>query len=156
MKNFFFASLFISTVSLAILQADDKKQPLTKDGRFLGIGIDKNIEYSASIGKSMYDNKCARCHGEKGEKRAGIGTKKLTQMSGKEIFASFNAYLTDPSHGKASKLVMQPIASKLQSQELGYIIAYLKGEDDFIFQTSDEPNDSDIASNPTSQGAYIK
>lgn len=143
-------------MSLAILQAGDKKQPLTKDGRFLGIGIDKNIEYSASIGKSMYDNKCARCHGEKGEKRAGIGTKKLTQMSGKEIFASFNAYLTDPSHGKASKLVMQPIASKLQSQELGYIIAYLKGEDDFIFQTSDEPNDSDISSNPTSQGAYIK
>ena len=72
MKNFFLVSLFISTVSLAILQAGDKKQPLTKDGRFLGIGIDKNIEYSASIGKSMYDNKCARCHGEKGEKRAGI------------------------------------------------------------------------------------
>ena len=51
---------------------------------------------------------------------------------------------------------MQPIASKIQSQELGYIIAYLKGEDDFIFQTSDEPNDSDISSSPTSQGAYIK
>ncbi|MCR8699840.1 c-type cytochrome [Campylobacter ureolyticus] len=125
------------------------------DSRFLGIGINKNIDYSAEQGKKIYDKKCLECHGEKGTKRSYVGVRKLSKMSGKEIYYSFQAYYSDPSHGKAGRVIMQPISASTSSEELGYIIAYLKGEDDYIFKDKAMEN-TNISRNPTNQGTYLK
>ena len=125
------------------------------DSRFLGVGLNRNIEYTAKIGEEKYKTQCAKCHGEKGEKLASSGIKKLSQMSGDEIFTSFNAYYSDPTHGKGARSVMQAISSSTKSNDLGYIIAYLKGEDDYIFHSSKSENNN-IQTTPTEQGTYIK
>ena len=126
------------------------------DSRFLGVGINKNIEYSAKIGEEKYKAQCAECHGVKGEKSASTGSKRLSNMSGKDIFASFNSYLSDGSHGGSARIIMQGISAKTSSTDLGYIIAYLKGEDDFIFNSAREVENSQISTSPTEQGTYIK
>lgn len=125
------------------------------DSRFLGIGINKNIDYSTEQGKKVYDKKCLECHGEKGDRRSYAGARKLSNMSGKEIYYSFQAYYNDSTHGKAGRIIMQPIAASTSSEELGYIIAYLKGEDDFIFKDKAMEN-TNISRNPTNQGTYLK
>ena len=132
-----------------------KTTPNVGDSRFLGIGINKNIDYSTEQGKKIYDKKCLECHGEKGNKRPYAGVKKLSKMGGKEIYYSFQAYYSDPTHGKAGRIIMQPIAASTSSEELGYIIAYLKGEDDFIFKNKAMEN-TNISRNPTNQGTYLK
>ena len=50
--------------------------PNVGDSRFLGIGINKNIDYSTEQGKKIYDKKCLECHGEKGDRRSYAGAKK--------------------------------------------------------------------------------
>lgn len=129
--------------------------PNVGDSRFLSIGINKNIDYSAEQGKKIYDKKCLECHGEKGDRRSYAGARKLSKMSGKEIYYSFQGYYSDPTHGKAGRIIMQPIAASTSSEELGYIIAYLKGEDDYIFKDKAMEN-TNISRNPTNQGTYLK
>jgi len=132
-------------------------QERVKDSRFLATGLNKNINYNAQKGEEIYNAKCLRCHGEKGTKLTNAGVRRLSQMTGQEIFTSFNAYFSDDSHGQSARIAMQPIAASTSSTDLGYIIAYLKGENDYIFTGSDdETENSNISTNPTEQGTYIK
>ena len=50
---------------------------------------------------------------------------------------------------------MQQIAAKTSSTEVGYIIAYLKGENSYIFKSSREKN-TEIQTSPTKHGTYLK
>ncbi|CZE48506.1 c-type cytochrome [Campylobacter geochelonis] len=126
-----------------------------KDSRFLSTGVDRNIDYTAKEGEKIYKANCLACHGEKGEKRTSATAKRLSKMSGEEIYYSFQAYVSDLSHGGGQRIVMAPIAARISSKELGYIIAYLKGENDFIFKNDDLQN-TNIQRNPTNQGTYLK
>ncbi|MCI6988695.1 MAG: cytochrome c [Campylobacter sp.] len=126
-----------------------------KDGRFLGVGLDKTIDYTADTGKKIYDAECKRCHGENGEKRSYPTAERLSQMSAKDIYDSFRLYAIDPSYGGSSRMVMQTISSKIMSKDLGYIIAYLKGEE-FATIANDEAYNTEIQTEPTEQGSYIR
>lgn len=137
-------------VSINVYQAPHK------DSRFLGIGIDKNIKYRADEGKKIYMKNCASCHGENGEKRAHGVSRKLKDITADEIALGISGYSADPEFGSKLKYLMQPIAAKTTARDVGYIIAYLKGEDSYIFQSFIPEENSKIQTTPTEQGTYIK
>jgi len=141
-------------VDIKVYQAPSGNQNVGDD-RFLGIGLNTQIQYSKEQGEKIYNDNCLKCHGENGTKRSASGVRRLSQMSGEEIYMSFNAYVNDPSHGTGHRVTMAPIADRITSTELGYIIAYLKGEDDFIFRKYEQTN-TNISRNPTTQGTYLK
>lgn len=123
----------------------------TKD--ITGVKQDKN--YLAKEGERIYKNKCLKCHGEKGTKKSAYGVQKLSDMSGDDIFISFKSYYSDAGYGGSQRITMQGISASTTSEEIGYIIAYLKGEDSYIFKSHRQQN-TNISRNPTSQGTYLK
>ena len=66
-------------------------------------------------------------------------------------------YTTDLSYGGKMKNIMQPIAAKTGATELGYIIAYLKGDDSFLYDSSSSRStNTEISTAPSEQGSYLK
>ena len=66
-------------------------------------------------------------------------------------------YTTDLSYGGKMKNIMQLIAAKTSATELGYIIAYLKGDDSFLYDTpSSRGANTEISTAPSEQGSYLK
>lgn len=116
----------------------------------------KSIKSSLQEGKKLYEKKCIDCHGENGTKRSYAGVRKLSQMSAEEIYYTFRKYYSDPSHGGAGRISMQPISGSTTSDELRYIIAYLKGESEFLPGKKDKMQNTNISRNPTNQGTYLK
>ena len=52
---------------------------------------------------------------------------------------------------------MQPIAAKTTAEEVGYIIGYLKGDDEFLYDSpSRASSNTDISTAPSEQGSYLK
>lgn len=125
------------------------------DSRFLGTGINTNIKYTAEKGKKIFLEKCARCHGENGEKRAYGTSAKLKNIDAEAIAVRVAKYTSDFDFGGANKGLMQQIAAKTSSTEVGYVIAYLKGENSYIFKSSREKN-TEIQTSPTEHGTYLK
>ena len=55
------------------------------------------------------------------------------------------------------KYIMQPIAAKTTAEEVGYIIGYLKGDDEFLYDSpSRASGNTDISTAPSEQGSYLK
>lgn len=127
-----------------------------KDGRFLATGINKNIKYTSEVGKEIYLKNCASCHGVNGEKKPASYVRKLKDMNAEDIAISSVAYASDPTYGSKKRYVMQPISARITSTDVGYIIAYLKGENSYIFSDSSEVENTDIQTTPTDQGTYLK
>ena len=137
-----------------------KKTQDVGDSRFLGIGINKNVSYSVEEGKALYMKKCASCHGQNADKKAYGTSRRLKDMDAEDIYISMNSYLTGDSFGGSFRTVMYNEAAKTSSNDLGYILAYLKGPDDpflnknfsSIWRKGNEP----IQTTPTEQGSYLK
>ena len=111
---------------------------------------------TASLGEELYLKECAKCHGARGEKSAYGASGKLSEMSSEDIFVSFRAYVTGATLG-GKAIIMQPIASRISSRQLGYIISYLKDDEKYIWRSgSDEVEDTDISREKTPQGVYIQ
>lgn len=115
----------------------------------------KKLSYTQAMGKTLYEENCQKCHGNRGEKRGSTKSKKLTQMTSDEIYYTFKGYLTSNEFGGSSRMTMQTIASKITLEELEQIIAYVKNDDDFLKRGYKLKN-TDISKKPTSQGVYIK
>lgn len=98
------------------------------DSRFLGTGINTNIKYTAEEGKRIFLENCAKCHGKNGEKRAYSTSKKLKDLTAEEIAVRVAKYTSDFDYGGVNKHLMQQVAAKTSSKDVGYVIAYLKGE----------------------------
>ena len=98
------------------------------DSRFLGTGINTNIKYTSA---------------------------KLKDIDAEAIAVRVAKYTSDFDFGGANKGLMQQIAAKTSSTEVGYIIAYLKGENSYIFNSSREKN-TEIQTSPTKHGTYLK
>ncbi|MGP1485467.1 MAG: c-type cytochrome [Campylobacter sp.] len=140
-----------SNVSINIYENTPQQ---SSNGRFLNIGVDDKASYSVNRGQELYFDKCAKCHGEKGDKRAYMASKKLTQMSAEDIEISFSEYLNDPEYGGKFKSLMKEVASTTTYNDLGAIIVFLKGKDAIKFKGGKNEN-SDISTTPT-QGSYLK
>ncbi|MGG7074300.1 c-type cytochrome [Campylobacter sp. 9BO] len=131
----------------------DEDPRVYKDTRILKTGVDrKRGRYSVSLGKEIYDAKCASCHGEQAEKRVG-GIKPLKDQSAEDIEDAMVSYRSNTEFGGSMRSVMQNIAKTASNNDLGAIIAYLKGKDAYI-------NEQYEANKPVStekkQGSYLR
>ncbi|MSN96167.1 c-type cytochrome [Campylobacter sp. FMV-PI01] len=174
MKSFKFSFLLCFLISLMQAQdsytfevsgefAEELKELVQKHAKDENISINiyknqtpsktPNLKSSIEEGQKIYQSKCLKCHGKNGERRAYAGSRKLLNMSASEIYHSFQSYYSNPNHGGSGKIIMQPISASISNEDLGYIIAYLKGENDFI---SAKAKNTDISRKPTTQGTYLK
>ncbi|WP_169754901.1 c-type cytochrome [Campylobacter curvus] len=123
-----------------------------KDNRILKFGVDRKGRYSVSLGKELYEKQCQSCHGENAEKRP-YGAVALKDMNAKDIEDSIISYRSDTSFGGDGKLIMQNQAKITTNNDLGAILAYLKGKDALADQ-------DDQANKPVStekkQGSYLR
>lgn len=126
-------------------------------GKAYGGKVNRNINSLKERGGAIFAEKCASCHGESGQKRAYGASRKIKDLSGKEIAMAISQYTTDLSYGGKMKNIMQPIAAKTGATELGYIIAYLKGDDSFLYDSSSSRStNTEISTAPSEQGSYLK
>lgn len=123
-----------------------------KDNRILKFGVDRKGRYSVSLGKELYEKQCASCHGENADKRP-FGSIPLKNMDAKDIEDSIISYRSDSSFGGSGKNVMQNQAKILSNNDLGAILAYLKGKDAFAEQ---DANENKPVSTQTKQGSYLR
>lgn len=126
-------------------------------GKAYGGKVNRNINSLKERGGAIFAEKCASCHGESGQKRAYGASRKIKDLSGKEIAMAISQYTTDLSYGGKMKNIMQSIAAKTSATELGYIIAYLKGDDSFLYDSpSSRSTNTEISTAPSEQGSYLK
>lgn len=119
--------------------------------------VNRNINSLKEKGGEIFAEKCASCHGENGQKKAYRVSRKLKDLDAKEISIAISQYTTDLSYGGKMKNIMQPIAAKTGATELGYIIAYLKGDDSFLYDSSSSRStNTEISTAPSEQGSYLK
>ena len=104
------------------------------------------------MGKELYEKQCASCHGENADKRP-FGSTPLKNMDAKDIEDSIISYRSDSSFGGSGKNVMQNQAKILSNNDLGAILAYLKGKDAFAEQ---DANENKPVSTQTKQGSYLR
>lgn len=124
-----------------------------KDTRILKTGVDRKGRYSASLGKELFQNQCASCHGDDATKRPGGIRQPLSSMDAKDIEDAIVAYRSDSSFGGSMKSVMQGIAKALSNNDLGAIIAHLKGKDAYA---SDIAQENKPVSTEKKQGSYLR
>lgn len=115
----------------------------------------------SAAGKALFLQKCAKCHGETGEKRAYGVSQRLKDMTGEEMAINLRAYTNDGEYGGRFKIIMQAEALKVSDNEMKLIIAYIKGEDDPYLNRSFggdfwEKQNKPIQTTPTEQGSYLK
>lgn len=123
------------------------------NSRFINIGVNKNASYNSNKGKELYEKNCKSCHGEKGTIRAMGVSERLSDMSGDDIADTMAGYRGDAQYGGRLKYLMQPIAVRMSLNDLGHIIAYLKGDNAFAI---DDSENNDIQTTPTEQGSYLE
>lgn len=123
-----------------------------KDTRILKAGVDRKGRYSVSLGKELYDSKCASCHGEDAQKRPG-GIKPLKDQSAEDIEDAIVSYRVNSEFGGSMKTVMQTTAKALSNNDLGAIIAYLKGKDAYV---NEQTNENKPVSTEKKQGSYLR
>ena len=70
------------------------------------------------------------------------------------IDAAFSGYLNDSEYGGNMRNLMKTVAAKTTYNDLGAIIAFLKGKDALLPSDSSTEN-SDVSTTPT-QGSYLK
>lgn len=122
----------------------------------------RQVGAMSEAGRKVFMQKCASCHGEKGEKRSYGVSARLKDITGEEIATNLHSYITDSEHGGKFKMIMRTEAMKVQDSELDLIIAYIKGEDDpylnrsFIGGAYWENQNKPIQTTPTEQGSYLK
>lgn len=124
-----------------------------KDTRLIKAGVDKRGRYSASLGKELFETKCAPCHGTDMQKRPS-GTTMLKDMDAKDIEDSIISYRSDSSFGKSTRSVMQNIAKSITNSELGAIIFYIKGKDAYANDVAEVENQP--VSTQKSRGSYLR
>jgi cytochrome c553 len=76
-------------------------------------------------GKALYISQCAKCHGDKGEKRAYNTSKPLNTMSYDDMAYAINEYDLDERTGGMAVL-MKPYAVGLTEEKLKDISSYIK------------------------------
>lgn len=123
------------------------------DNRLINIGVNPNQNFNLARGEEAYNKHCAHCHGQKGEKRPFGTSRRLSELTGKQIADLVGNYAANPNYGGKNKHIMRPAAVRVSHRDLGDIVSYLKGENALIF--SDEGNEP-ISTKPTEQGTYIE
>ncbi|MCD8213004.1 MAG: c-type cytochrome [Campylobacter sp.] len=123
-----------------------------KDNRILKFGVDRKGRYSVSLGKELYEKQCKSCHGENADKRP-YGATPLKDMNAQDIEDSIISYRSDMSFGGNGKLIMQNQAKITTNNDLGAILAYLKGKDAFVEQDDQE---NKPVSTEKKQGSYLR
>lgn len=124
-----------------------------KDTRLIKAGVNKRGRYSASLGKELYEAKCASCHGTDIQKRPS-GTTMLKDMDAKDIEDSIISYRSDSEFGKSTRSVMQNIAKSITNADLGAIIFYIKGKDAYADEAIEVENQP--VSTQKSRGSYLR
>ncbi|MBE3022435.1 cytochrome c [Campylobacter sp. RM13119] len=147
---------------MATKQANEKNEKIQvfidedprkyKDNRIVKIGVDRKGRYSASLGKELYEKQCMSCHGENADKRP-YGSTALKNLSAQDIEDSIISYRSDTEFGKGGRLLMQTQAKIVNNQDLGAIIAYLKGKDALSEQ---EELQNKPVSTEKKQGSYLR
>ncbi|MDY6135551.1 cytochrome c [Campylobacter lanienae] len=113
-----------NNVSVRIYEKSDspKKEPAKATNTISQkVATDNNTK-----GKELYDKQCKSCHGDKGSKNAMGVSKKLSDISAKEMADALANYRNDPKYGGKLKHLMAPVAKRLNPQDQSDIIAYLK------------------------------
>jgi len=125
-----------------------KKSPREKSiiGSILGGGDG----YTKS-GKELYMKNCASCHGEKGEKYAGAGSRPLINMSEEDIITALEKYKRDEHFGGSMKMLMYDVAVPLRGVEMEEIAAYIKGK-----SSPSQSMESDYEESEEETSSYLK
>lgn len=124
-----------------------------KDTRVFKLGVNRNANYSQSLGKELYEKECASCHGIDANKRPS-GAKELSKLSAKEIEDSVIAYRNDTEFGGSMRHVMRNVATRISNSNLGAIVFYLKGKDAYAGEADNEGNQP--VSTEKKQGSYLR
>ena len=135
-----------------------KNSPSKKDSRFLGTGINANVNYTKEEGAKIFAAKCASCHGANGEKRAHGVSRKIKNLPGDEIAMLVSRYGSDHEFGGKKAYLMNPIANQVTSTEMGYIVTFLTGDTSFLHEgrSGSRNANTDISTTPSEQGSYLK
>ncbi|MCR4942566.1 MAG: c-type cytochrome [Campylobacter sp.] len=131
----------------------DEDPRVFKDTRIIKSGVDRKGRYSVSLGKEVYMKDCASCHGQAAEKRMG-GLPALKDMSAEDIEDSMISYRNDTEFGGSMRSVMQTKARALSNNNLGAIIAYLKGKN--AFASEENLDENRPVSTEKKQGSYLR
>lgn len=123
-----------------------------KDSRVVKAGVDRKGRYSISLGAELYAKQCKSCHGENAEKRVG-GIKPLKDQTAQDIEDAIISYRVNSEFGGTMRGVMQNIAKTTSNNDLGAIIAYLKGKDAYAGEIGQE---NKPVSTEKKQGSYLR
>lgn len=105
-----------------------------------------------SLGAELYAKQCKSCHGENAEKRVG-GIKPLKDQTAQDIEDAIISYRVNSEFGGTMRGVMQNIAKTTSNNDLGAIIAYLKGKDAYAGEIEQE---NKPVSTEKKQGSYLR
>jgi cytochrome c553 len=105
--------------------SDEKEK---KSGGLLDILFDdgKVAGGDVSEGKKLYNNKCARCHGEKAEKSSYVDARNLITLSKDTIVEQLRGYKRDSDYGKNTGLIMRAEALSISDKQMKDVAAYIE------------------------------
>lgn len=86
--------------------------------------IAKILDFSQEIKSNLYIS-CASCHGKFGEIKATNETRKINELSSKEILTSLTKYKTDKKFGKSQKAIMQGMVGNLSKKQIKQLSIYV-------------------------------
>lgn len=98
-----------------------------KNENKMKINKSKNEELNKDIleGKRIYQ-KCASCHGQKGEIEAYDTSEALNTLSEDDMKFAINRYTFSNDYGNGNEMIMKQYASNVNSQDIKKIYRYLK------------------------------
>jgi cytochrome c553 len=76
-------------------------------------------------GKTIYDNKCASCHGEGAQKSSYLNARNLITLSKDEIATQVRNYRGDSGYGKGTGFIMRSQAIMVSDRQVKDVAEYI-------------------------------
>ncbi|MDR1555273.1 MAG: c-type cytochrome [Campylobacteraceae bacterium] len=92
---------------------------------FESIFSSNDKQVSASSGKSIYDKKCASCHGQNAEKSSYLNARNLITLTKDEIIQQVRNYRSDSEYGENTGFLMRSQAIMVNDAQVKDIAEYI-------------------------------
>lgn len=85
----------------------------------------KELKGDIEYGKSIYDKKCASCHGKHADENPYPNARVLNTLSKQELYDNLNSYKIDSNYGKSTKMIMQTQVVGMPKEDMISVSAYI-------------------------------
>lgn len=116
---------------------------------------DKSFDYKIAK-KTYFAKRCAQCHGPKGMQITHLTSKPIAMMAPADIKGALVAYANNSAPNRIRSDVMNIYASNLTSDDMDYIIAYLKGPDFALDIHREQIQKEEKEENTSSSGTFLE